>query len=151
MQTKQHNFSCFWCWLVSVRHNTFSLCTDHLNVLLPLKYFLSAFYQALYQQNHFSNDLLLHARQGISRGFFPSQEKLLLNKSVPCHKSQKPTEKHHWWMLFLQVCVYFPWTTATAQHVCGTKCTAAVHFTSWEPISCSTSNQIKSMKFNHLP
>lgn len=30
----------------------------------------------------------------------PSQEILLLNKSALSHKSQKPAEKHCWWMLF---------------------------------------------------
>lgn len=65
MQTKQNNFSYIWCWLV-LSTTFFSLCTDHLNVLFPLQYFLSAFYQTLYKQKHFSNDLLLNARQGIS-------------------------------------------------------------------------------------
>lgn len=56
-QNKILYFSYLWCWLVSVTYNPFSIiCTDHLNVLLPLEDFISAFYSPLYEQKHFSSD-----------------------------------------------------------------------------------------------
>ena len=55
-QTKIFYSRYIWCRRVSNMYNSFSICTDHLNVLLPLKDFIPAFYWPLYQQNHFSND-----------------------------------------------------------------------------------------------